>query len=371
MERERINEKGRKCPHCHQIIDQFSDVCPICNTPLTPQLTDKFNTLLKNLEDALYNLKTGENINGAMALIDQYTREAKLNFGNHKKVLAILVEIDTESKRVAENNAVNEIITNLEEALIVLKSGQDINVAKAIIDRYARQAKAEYADNVKVCKLLAEIEVEAKNAEAKAKKAATLKVLAKTVKFAIPFLIVAGIVGLIVKACLPSPDNDPQALMEAVNECIADGDFGQAEAYITAFAQNEGYGPAQDAAVVLVNAYLAQNQLDKAFSYASTARFVGEYTYELTAAGSAIMTKFIEAGRYDDAEKCQNWHGKTSDYYDFLCRCIDHMLETGKTHRVKSFIERKIGHYGPRLTHEEEWQQPAVKERLYKYAGIE
>jgi hypothetical protein len=38
---------------------------------------------------------------------------------------------------------------------------------------------------------------------------------------------------------------------------------------------------------------------------------------------------------------------------------------------VKSFIERKIGHYGPRLTHEEEWQQPVVKERLYKYAGIE
>jgi ribosomal protein S17E len=169
-EEERINEKGRTCPHCHQIIDQFSDVCPICNSPLTPKLTEKFNTILKNLEDALYDLKTGENIDGAIALINQYTREAKLNFGNHKKVLAILVEIDTESKRVAENNAVNEIITNLEEALIVLKSGQDINVAKAIIDRYARQAKAEYADNVKVCKLLAEIEVEAKKAESKAKK---------------------------------------------------------------------------------------------------------------------------------------------------------------------------------------------------------
>jgi RNA polymerase subunit RPABC4/transcription elongation factor Spt4 len=171
MERERINEKGRKCPHCHQIIDQFSDVCPICNTPLTPQLTDKFNTLLKNLEDALYNLKTGENIDGAMALIDQYTREAKFNFGNHKKVLAILGEIEAESKRIAENKAVNEIITNLEEALIALKSGKNINGAKAIIDRYARKAKSEYADNVKVCMLLAEIEVEAKNAEAKAKKA--------------------------------------------------------------------------------------------------------------------------------------------------------------------------------------------------------
>jgi hypothetical protein len=46
------------------------------------------------------------------------------------------------------------------------------------------------------------------------------------------------------------------------------------------------------------------------------------------------------------------------------------MLKTGKSSRVKSYIDRKIGHYDSSLTHEAEWQQAAVKKRLYRYAGI-
>ena len=323
LEAEEKKARGRECPHCRKIIDQFLDVCPICNSPLTPALEKEFEEILENLNKALYELKTAADIKGANALIDKYSREAKFKFGGHQRVVELLNEIAEESKRVAENKELDEIVNNLEDALCKLKDGKDINVAKAIIDRYARQAKANYGDNVKICKLLAEIEVEAKVAESKAKKAAVVSAIAKQWKAILIAAITIFIIFAIAKSCQPDPALDPQACIEAVTEALNDNDIAQAEAYCAAFYENHNVGykdiTAIDAAYDAIiryqtkqlNAiiasgdlaagidYLASVNIQSGISHHGTANIVKKYD----ALFSKLINLFLKNNDLDSAEE--------------------------------------------------------------------
>ena len=86
-----------------------------------------------------------------------------------------LEEKAEEAKRKAEaeakaNEELQEIIENLERALVDLKSGKDIKKNKAEIERYARKAKMYYGSNPKIQKLLEEIEIETDLINKKVKK---------------------------------------------------------------------------------------------------------------------------------------------------------------------------------------------------------
>lgn len=169
-------KKGKTCPFCGGPINDLTDKCPHigCGKPITPEAT----------------------------------RELQ------------------------------EILDNLEDALVAFKAGKNIAEAKALVERYARKAKLYYSNNAKVTFLLEEIKKEVEVVDAKAKKMAVLNALAKRWK------LVAGVVAVIVLAIVimiksrPTVENNLQLCIEAVNESLEEGNFGQAVALCTNYFQN-------------------------------------------------------------------------------------------------------------------------------------
>lgn len=92
--------KGNKCPHCGKPVHELTDLCPYCFEPMTPSSTKEFNDILNKLEDALVNLKSGYEIERAKALVERYVRKAKLYYNSNPKVKDLLFEIDYEMSRV-------------------------------------------------------------------------------------------------------------------------------------------------------------------------------------------------------------------------------------------------------------------------------
>jgi hypothetical protein len=111
-----------------------------------------------------------------------------------------------------------------------------------------------------------------------------------------------------------------------------------------------------------MDVYIEQGKLDDALRLGSDYRVFSSNENM----GHKLRSALITAGKYDEAENCGNLSAEK--YYNFLCACIDHMLETGKQSRVKKYIDRKVSHFD--FSHEAEWQQAAVKKRLYEYAGL-
>jgi tetratricopeptide (TPR) repeat protein len=325
-----------------------------------------------------------------------------------------------------------EILDNLEDALVAFKSGKNIVQAKALVERYARKARLYYSSNPKIIRLLDEIALEMASVENKVKKQAFMNSLVKRWKLIAGTFAVCILAVVIYVSTRPTPASDPKLCTEAVNNAISEGNVSQAEAYCAAYlakhyqgskdimtalnaiadfyiasgeldkasrfcAENDlrttavriaesflQEGRLEDAANVcsinylqetapkVAEKFLQQGKIEDAAALCSQVRLIGDYPSPSTAKPIAfeIQDAYIALGKYDEAEKCLSYHGSTDEYYDFLCKCISHMLKTGKSSRVKSYIDRKIGHYDSSLTHEAEWQQAAVKKRLYRYAGI-
>lgn len=172
IEAANMKKLGKLCPMCGKQVPDLANTCPHCDSPITAEICAELDEILENLEDALVELKSGRDFAASMANIDRYVRKAKRSFDNNPKVVRLLEEIAEESKAAEQKQELNEIINNLEEALVSFKSGKNVNEAKALVERYSRTARNKYGDNAKVAELLAGIEKEMKSAESKAKRQA-------------------------------------------------------------------------------------------------------------------------------------------------------------------------------------------------------
>ena len=357
-----MKKLGKVCPHCGKQVQDLANVCPHCDSPITAEISAELNEILENLEDALVDLKAGRNSADSRAQVERYVRKAKRSFGNNPKVIDLLEEIEAESKIAEQNRELNDIIDNLEEALVSFKSGNNVAEAKALVERYARTARSKYGDNSKVAALLADIEKEKKNAEAKATRKAIFNFIGKNWKWLTP---VAFILVVIIITSIPTAadiKNDPAECIKAINEAIASGDIAKAEEYVATYENWKG--DIESGINAVANAYIDNGELDKAATFIDSASWINDQTRV------KLRDKFIEAGRYDDAESSSYFgYGDASEYYDFLCKCIDHMQDNGNT-RIKAFIDRKIAKFDDISLGETNWQQNSVKSRLYQYAGV-
>ena len=344
-------------------MQDLANVCPHCDSPITAEISAELNEILENLEDALVDLKAGRNSADSRAQVERYVRKAKRSFGNNPKVIDLLEEIEAEGKIAEQNRELNDIIDNLEEALVSFKSGDNVAEAKALVERYARTARSKYGDNSKVAALLADIEKEKKNAEAKATRKAIFNFIGKNWKWLVP---VAFILVVIIISAIPTAADvkyDPAECIKAINEAIASGDIAKAEEYVATYENWKG--DIESGINAVANAYIDNGELDKAATFIDSASWINDQTRV------KLRDKFIEAGRYDDAESSGHFgYGDASEYYDFLCKCIDHMQDNGNT-RIKAFIDRKIAKFDD-ITYSDDtyWQQNSVKSRLYQYAGV-
>lgn len=88
------------------------------------------------------------------------------------------------------------------------------------------------------------------------------------------------------------------------------------------------------------------------------------------------MDKFIEMGKYDDADACIHWDKEEdeSNYYDFLSKCIDDMRSKGcSDSEIVSFVTRKVNNFYPDkgFFSFSKWSQKKVLKRLKEYIGID
>ena len=305
-------QKGKQCPYCGGSVPQLTDKCPHCGVNITAEASEELQ----------------------------------------------------------------EIFDNLEEALVNLKSGKDIHTSKATVERYARKAKMYFGNNPKVQKLLEEIEVETASAAKQAKSIVRNRTISDLLKRYGWILLVLILVGIGLWYFMrPDPTSDPKACIDAAMEAVQKGNLEEAEAICAGFTQGSSYSAKEikDAYTAICKAYVEKGDYDRAI------RLIDgniELNDLLQSVRKEISEKCLKAGNYDDADKYMDfaYHREQSEYYDFLCKCIDHMKENGKTSDIISFIDRKAEKMEMDPNHPEltkQWDPQLVKQKLIKYAGLD
>jgi DNA repair exonuclease SbcCD ATPase subunit len=107
LEANKKKELGRACPNCGTSIPQLASKCPACGEPITAEATKELKAVLNHLENALVLLKSGENVEESKAKVERYLREAKLYHDNNAKINMLVDEVKQEML-IAEKRAKKE-----------------------------------------------------------------------------------------------------------------------------------------------------------------------------------------------------------------------------------------------------------------------
>lgn len=89
-------QKGKQCPHCGAYVSQMTDKCPECGQYITPEATKELEEILDNLEEALVNMKARKDVERSKATVERYARKARMYYSNHPKIKILLAEVETE-----------------------------------------------------------------------------------------------------------------------------------------------------------------------------------------------------------------------------------------------------------------------------------
>ena len=92
-------QKSKACPYCGASVPQLADKCPNCGQFITPEASKELEEILENLEDALVNMKSRKDFERSKATVERYARKARLYYSNHPKIKALLVEVDAEMEK--------------------------------------------------------------------------------------------------------------------------------------------------------------------------------------------------------------------------------------------------------------------------------
>lgn len=100
--------KGKTCPFCGGSVPQLTDKCPHCGENITPEASSELQEIVDNLEEALVDFKSGNDIAKSKATVERFMRKAKLYYGNNPKIQKLLEDVEMESleaEKVAKANA--------------------------------------------------------------------------------------------------------------------------------------------------------------------------------------------------------------------------------------------------------------------------
>ena len=89
-------QKSKSCPYCGAPIPLLTDKCPECGQFITPEASKDLQDILENLEDALVNMKSRKDFERNKAIVERYSRKARLYYSNHPKIKLLLSEVDLE-----------------------------------------------------------------------------------------------------------------------------------------------------------------------------------------------------------------------------------------------------------------------------------
>lgn len=90
--------KGKVCPFCGAPVPQLADKCPECGQFITPEASQELTEILDALEEALVDLKSGNDIQRSKAKVERYSHKASLYYSHNPKVKSLLQEVEEEKK---------------------------------------------------------------------------------------------------------------------------------------------------------------------------------------------------------------------------------------------------------------------------------
>ena len=92
-------QKGKTCPFCGGSVPQLTDKCPHCGENITPEASSELQEIVDNLEEALVDFKSGKDIAKSKATVERFMRKAKMYYGNNPKIQKLLEEVEMESAK--------------------------------------------------------------------------------------------------------------------------------------------------------------------------------------------------------------------------------------------------------------------------------
>lgn len=95
-------KRGATCPFCGGPVPQLTDKCPHCGQFITVEASSELQEILENLEEALVNFKSGKDIAKSKAEVERYIRKAKMYYENNPKVHKLLAEIQIETDKTTK-----------------------------------------------------------------------------------------------------------------------------------------------------------------------------------------------------------------------------------------------------------------------------
>lgn len=270
---------------------------------------------------------------------------------------------------VEASKEIEELINQLEEALVTLKSGKDVKKSKADVERYVRKAKLYYENNPKINKLLGEIDTELSKTLSEQKKEAIIDLFKKYW-----YIIVALLVVLILLFVFrPTRINDAEKCIEAITEVLEDGNVEEAIKYYESF-DGGGYSKIHSVIAPIITAGAKHNKMDVTYDFLDRHFYTDDYQVML-------QDIYINSGKFEEYEKISGiateYYGEADlDYVEFLERVIVYLQANGRQSEIKKILDDRLDYFDDDERIERGWSnydysRPVVKKRLYKRAGIE
>jgi hypothetical protein len=266
---------------------------------------------------------------------------------------------------IEASKEIEELINQLEDALVGLKSGKETKKSKADVERYVRKAKLYYENNPKVNKLLGEIDVELNKALSDQKKEAIIALCKKYW-----YIIVALLVVLILLFVFrPTRIDNAEKCIEAITDVLEDGNVEEAIKYYEAFKGGTYYIQSTIHQIIVASA--EHNKLDVAYDFINRR---GDFS-DL----KMLKNAYIDSGKFEEYEKISGitsltYSSDKREYVEFLEAWIDYLVTNGRMLEAKKIIDNRLLKFdeyeNPDGDHYP-YQRDKVRKRLYDRAGIQ
>ena len=104
------NQKGKTCPFCGGSVPQLTDKCPHCGENITPEASSELQEIFDNLEEALVDLKSGNDIEKSKATVERYARKAKMYYGSNPQIQKLLIEVEIETLAAEKKFKISQVM---------------------------------------------------------------------------------------------------------------------------------------------------------------------------------------------------------------------------------------------------------------------
>lgn len=110
-------KRGKECPFCGGSIPQLADKCPHCGGTITVEASKELLEIIDALEDALVDLKSSDDIRKSKAQVEKYIRRANMYYESNPKVQKLLAEITKETAEAEKRAKTSARNKNIKDAL--------------------------------------------------------------------------------------------------------------------------------------------------------------------------------------------------------------------------------------------------------------